>query len=107
MIDHVPYIGEKLYLSQHLSDNFVDPVKIPYTVSRILSTDKIEVRRCRLVFHCPVDYYSMPDEIQEDPLGKVMVLRWNEKRGEWCEYPLSEYPYYATFGAWEYYPYFE
>ena len=107
MIDHVPYIGEKLYLSQHISDNFVDPVKIPHTVSRILSIDKIEVRRCKLVFNCPVDNYSMPDEIQEDPDGRAVTLSWNEERGEWCEYPLSAYPYYATFGAWEYYPYLE
>lgn len=105
MADHIPYVGEKLYLSQHTKNYFVNAVKIPYTVSKILSPNEIEVRECKLIFNGPQYYDSMPDEIEEDLAGKVVKLRWNERRSAWCEYPLGDYPYYAKFGAWEYYPY--
>ena len=107
MITHVPYVGEKLYLRQKTGQYYVDICKRPYTVSRILGPDKNEVQECEMIFKGPRYYDTLPDEIKENPNGYTKVLRWNEKRQAWCEFPLRDYPQFAVFGNWEYQPYLD
>jgi hypothetical protein len=103
----MPKIGDKLYLRQRTGSYYVDLCKRPYTVKSIISHDKIEIQECELIFNGPRYYDTLPDEIKADPNGDTMILRWNEKRQAWCEYPLRDYPQFAVFGKWEYQPYLD
>ena len=68
-----PEVGTKLYLSQRTGDYYVDMVKIPYTVIGTVS-GKLLVQECQLIFNGPRYYDTLPDEIKEDPNGKVLAL---------------------------------
>lgn len=105
-----PKPGDKLYLSQHTGDRWVDMVKIPYLVIDVEPDKKrVVIQECKLIFNGPRYYDTLPDEIEDDPYGRVNYLTWanSKKYYGWVlkEYPQDPYPYVAHFGRWEYQPY--
>ena len=100
-----PEVGTKLYLSQRTGDYYVDMVKIPYTVIGTVS-GKLLVQECQLIFNGPRYYDTLPDEIKEDPNGKVLALSWAPKKGCWqIDKHKTGYPSIAFFNGWKYEPY--
>lgn len=101
-------IGDKLYLYTPCSSYYVSMVKNPYTVVSVSKTgNECIVQACKLYFAGPCYYDTIADEIREDPNGKLVKLRWNEKRGRWQESPAGSYPRVAVFGRWEHQPYLD
>ena len=100
-----PEVGTKLYLSQRTGDYYVDMVKTPYTVIGVVS-GKLLVQECQLIFNGPRYYDTLPDEIKEDPNGKVLALSWAPKKGCWqIDKHKTGYPSIAFFNEWRYFPY--
>ena len=100
-----PEVGTKLYLSQRTGDYYVDMVKIPYTVIGVVS-GKLLVQECQLIFNGPRYFDTLPDEIKEDPNGKVLALSWAPKKGCWqIDKHKTGYPSIAFFNGWKYEPY--
>lgn len=100
-----PEVGTKLYLSQRTGDYYVDMVKIPYTVIGAVS-GKLLVQECQLIFNGPRYFDTLPDEIKEDPNGKVLALSWAPKKGCWqIDKHKTGYPSIAFFNGWKYEPY--
>ena len=100
-----PEVGTKLYLSQRTGDYYVDMVKIPYTVIGTVS-GKLLVQECQLIFNGPRYFDTLPDEIKEDPNGKVLALSWAPKKGCWqIDKHKTGYPSIAFFNGWKYEPY--
>ena len=100
-----PEVGTKLYLSQRTGDYYVDMVKIPYTVIGAAS-GKLLVQECQLIFNGPRYFDTLPDEIKEDPNGRVLALSWAPKKGCWqIDKHKTGYPSIAFFNGWKYYPY--
>lgn len=101
-----PKLGDHLYLSQDTGSYYVDMVKDPYTVIAVKGNTCI-VQACRLYFAGPRYYDTIADVIREDPEGKTVKLRWNEKRQRWQESPAGSFPHVATFGEWKHQPYLD
>ena len=100
-----PEVGTKLYLSQRTGDYYVDMVKTPYTVIGVVS-GKLLVQECQLIFNGPRYYDTLPDEIKEDPNGRVLALSWAPKKGCWqIDKHQTGYPSIAFFNEWRYFPY--
>ena len=100
-----PEVGTKLYLSQRTGDYYVDMVKIPYTVIGTVS-GKLLVQECQLIFNGPRYFDTLPDEIKEDPNGRVLALSWAPKKGCWqIDKHKTGYPSIAFFNGWKYEPY--
>ena len=68
-----PEVGTKLYLSQRTGNYYVDMVKTPYTVIGV-SSGKVLVQECQLVFNGPRYYDTIADDIKADPNGEVLTL---------------------------------
>lgn len=103
---HIPTIGERLYTYTPCSDHWVSDVRNPWTVESVNKTNTVcVIRAANPVFNGPCYYNSLPDYIEDDPNGKRIKMRWNEKRQRWQESPASSYPRVAVFGSWDYYPY--
>lgn len=100
-----PVVGEHLYIRQKTGNMWVDEVKRPYTVSKIISENKIEIQKAECIFHGAVYYDTLPDEIVEDPNGSTMEMRWNEKNQRWQNGSSKDYPYFCVFGKYEFQPY--
>ena len=103
------YVGEKLTLSQRTGNGWIDMVKHPYEVVKIMTPNKILVRECRLIFNGPCYYDTIADDIVSDINGSTIELRWNNKRQAWISNikESAGYPYYAKFGKWEHQPYLD
>ena len=99
-----PKVGDKLYLRQFTGNYWVDMVKRPYTVCGVQGRT-IYVQKCKLIFHGPCYYDTVADEIEADPRGQVVKMRWSEKKQRWQETPADTYPQVAVFGKWEHQPY--
>lgn len=103
---HIPVIGEQLYTHTPCYDTWVSAVRNPYTVESVNKAGTVcVIRAARPVFLGPCYYDSLPDYIEDDPNGRTMKLRWNEKRQRWQESPAGRYPRVAVFGRWDYAPY--
>ncbi len=68
-----PEVGTKLYLSQRTGNYYVDMVKTPYTVIGV-SSGKVLVQECQLIFNGPRYYDTIADDIKADPNGEVLTL---------------------------------
>lgn len=101
-----PSVGDKLYLYRPCNRYYVEACRDPYTVESVKGNTCI-VREARLVFYGPRYFNTLPDKIEDDPNGKRLTLRWNEKRQRWQESPAGSYPLVAVFGAWAYFPYLD
>ena len=120
-----PNVGDKLYLRQFTGNDYVDMVKRPYTVIGV-SKGKVLVQECELVwpiYHCSNDghpdydrkelegkrvafFDTMPESIIEDKNGRIEELTWHNKRKMWgTPGREADYPEYAIFGEWKYFPY--
>lgn len=119
------YEGMPLYLRQFTKNSWVDMVKRPYTVIRIINEHTIEVQSAKLIF--PVfhynsetmsDYYkqfdgkrvcfydTVAESIEPDENGREEILTWHPKRGMFGTIGRdSDYPQYAVFGKYEHQPY--
>lgn len=106
-----PKVGDHLYLRQYTNNMWVDSVKRPYTVIKVDYThDIVTVQECKLIFHGPVYYDTVADEIVENPAGRTLELRFaNTKKyhEKWVEKgrSLADYPLTAVFGYWKHEPY--
>lgn len=102
---YVPVVGEKMYISQRPCGNcWVDEVKHPYSVIAVKDKE-ILIRECGLKFSGPRYYDSLPDEIYDDPYGRVRKLKWSDKKGVWQE-SGERYAQIGVFGeGWQYAPY--
>ena len=101
-----PKVGDHLYLRQYTNNCWVNEVKRPYTV--IEARDNVcIVQACKLIFHGPVYYDTIADDIVENPEGRKVKLRWSEKKHRWQESPADSYPLVAVFGKWEHQPYLD
>ena len=103
---HEPHVGEHLFTWTPCNSFYVAAVRRPWTVESV-NKNYCVVRSAKPVFTGPQYYDSMPDHIEEDPQGKLMKLRWNEKKKRWQESPADSYPQVAVFGEWDYYPYLD
>lgn len=98
-------VGTQLFLSQRTGDMCIDLIKIPYTVIG----DKggkliIQSAKCNFPEECYFD--TLPLSIEEDKDGDVVELTWHPKKKMWGTTGGDEdYPYYAYFGKYEYFPY--
>lgn len=100
-----PNVGDKLYLRQFTGNYYVDIVKRPYTVIEVNKTT-VKVQECDLIFNGPRYYDTLPDKIIEDKTGRVEELTWHSKRKMWgTKGRESDYPEYAIFGEWKFFPY--
>ena len=103
---HIPTVGEQLYTYTPCNDMWVSDVRKPWTVESVNKTATVcVIRAARPVFNGPCYYNSLPDAIVDDPDGKRMKLRWNEKKKRWQESPANSYPRVGVFGYWDYAPY--
>ena len=94
-----PEIGTKLYLSQRTGNYYVDMVKTPYTVIGV-SSGKVLVQECQLIFNGPRYYDTIADDIKADPNGEVLTLSWAPKKERWqIDKYKTGYPSVAFFGA--------
>lgn len=95
-----PAIGEKVTLTYCTGS-----MREPYTVSRI-EKGKVVVRKCGMCFFGVRYYDTLPDKIFDDKNGKERTLTWSPKRGRWIfkESPRSRYPWFVSFGTWDYQP---
>ena len=91
-----PKVGDHLYLSTLSGDFYGDLVRRPYTVVEV-NKGIIKVQKCQLIFNGPRYYNTMADDIKEDKNGKIEELTWKGRD--------RDYPQYAFFGEWDYYPY--
>lgn len=102
-----PEVGTKLYLSQRTGNYYVDMVKTPYTVIGV-SSGKVLVQECQLIFNGPRYYDTIADDIKADPNGEVLTLSWAPKKERWqIDKYKTSYPSVAFFGAWEHQPYLD
>ena len=102
-----PKVGDKLYLSQHTGNDWVDMVKRPFTVISV-ANNKITIQECKLIFNGPVYYNTIANAIEEDLEGRVEELTWHKKRNLWgTKGKDSDYPQYAYFGEWRHQPYLD
>lgn len=105
---YIPTIGEKLYLSQHTGNYWVDSVRNPYTVIDV-NDKEVTIQECKLIFNGIRYFDTLPDEILEDPNGEIKKLKWSnaKKHTGWIykDYPGDNYPEIAHFGMWDYAPY--
>ena len=102
-----PEVGTKLYLSQRTGNYYVDMVKTPYTVIGV-SSGKVLVQECQLIFNGPRYYDTIADDIKADPNGEVLTLSWAPKKERWqIDKYKTGYPSVAFFGAWEPQPYLD
>jgi hypothetical protein len=102
-----PEVGTKLYLSQRTGNYYVDMVKTPYTVIGV-SSGKVLVQECQLIFNGPRYYDTIADDIKADPNGKVLTLSWAPKKERWqIDKYKTGYPSVAFFGNWEHQPYLD
>jgi hypothetical protein len=102
-----PEVGTKLYLSQRTGNYYVDMVKTPYTVIGV-SSGKVLVQECQLIFNGPRYYDTLADEIKANPNGQILELNWAPKKARWqIDKYKSGYPSIATFGRWDYQPYLD
>ncbi len=100
-----PNIGDKLYLRQFTGNEFADMVKRPYTVIKV-EKSKVLVQECELIFNGPRYYNTLADKIVEDKNGEIQELTWHRGRGLWgTKGRDADYPEYAIFGEWEFFPY--
>ena len=103
---HIPKIGEQLYTYTPCNNYYVRICKDPWTVISVKNNECI-VQSAELVFFGPRYYNSLPGQILENPNGRTLKLRWNEKKQRWQESPAGSYPRVAVFGQYEYYPYLD
>ena len=108
-LHEIPPVGTRLYLSQRTGNPWVDMVKKPYTVVRIINDKKIVIQEAKCEFPTPRYYDSLPINIKEDEDGDILELNWAPKKHKWQykSFPSDSYPYYAYFGRWEYQPYLD
>lgn len=99
-----PRVGDRLYLRVMTSDRWVNMVKNPYTVIEVKGNTCI-VQEAACLFAYPRYFDSMPYSIVENPRGKTLKLRWNEKHQRWQESPAGSFPQFAVFGEYQYQPY--
>lgn len=99
-----PKIGDKLYTYSPSTGYWCSMVRDPWTVVEVKG-NTCTVQACKLLFRGPRYYNSLPYAICEDPEGKLLKLRWSEKKQRWQESPATSYPRVAVFGGWDYQPY--
>ena len=104
MSKHIPTVGEHLYTYTPCSDYWVSSVRNPYTVASV-NGNTCTIRAARPVFYGVRYYDTLPDEIVDNPDGKLKTLRWSEKKQRWQESPAGSYPEVAVFGEWDFAPY--
>lgn len=104
MSRHEPTTGEKLSLYTPCSNYWISMVRNPYTVECVKGNTCI-VRAAKLIFNGARYYCTVADDIVDDPDGKVVTLRWSEKKQRWQESPAGSYPRVAIFGEWVHQPY--
>ena len=102
----IPTVGDRLYTYTPSTLYYVRACRDPWTVISVKG-DTCIVQEARLVFNGPRYFNTLPDEITEDPFGKTMKLRWNEKHQRWQESPAGSCPRVAVFGQWVYFPYLD
>lgn len=97
--------GTPLFLSQRTGDTCIDLVKTPYTVIGY-ENGKLKVQSALCVFP-EVSYFdTLPLRIEEDKTGDILELTWHAKKKRWGTVGRDrDYPYYAYFGSYEYFPY--
>ena len=106
-----PEVGEHLYLRQYTGNCWVDSVKRPYTVVDVdMRRDVVTIQECKLIFKGPRYYDTVADEIEANPNGRIMQLRFANAKGyrnKWIEKGRStqDYPLVAVFGQWMHEPY--
>lgn len=107
MTKYYPEVGTKLYLSQRTGNYYVDMVKTPYTVIGV-SSGKVLVQECQLIFNGPRYYDTIADDIKADPNGEVLTLSWAPKKERWqIDKYKTGYPSVAFFGEWLHSPYLD
>lgn len=103
---HTPKIGEHLYTYTPSGNYWVSMVRNPYTVINISKSGKeITIQAAKPIFFGVRYYDTLPDDIVEDPNGRIKKMRWSEKKHRWQESPAGSYPEVAVFGEWDYQPY--
>ena len=102
---HIPQIGEHLYIRKSTGNEWIDMIKHPYTVIKIINDNNIIIQEAECIFPTPRYYDTLPTEIVEDKFGTCMKMKWSEKKQKWLESPQDNYPYFAVFGKWDYQPY--
>lgn len=100
------FIGEKLYLYTPSNAYWAAMVRNPYTVIGV-DGNNMTVQEAGLIFNGPRYYDTLPDDIVEDPNGRIVKLRWSDKKERWQESPAGSYPKVAVFGKWDYQPYLD
>lgn len=106
MSKHIPEIGEHLYTYTPCSHYYVQAVRDPWTVASVKG-DTVIIREAEPIFYGPRYFNTMADDIRDNPSGKLLKLRWNEKKQRWQESPAGSYPRVAVFGEWQYFPYLD
>lgn len=98
-------VGTKLFLSQRTGDMCIDMIKTPYTVIGYKNNKLIiQSAKCNFPEECYFD--TMPISMEEDKEGDIIELTYHNRKGRWgTEGRDRDYPYYAFFGSWEYFPY--
>lgn len=103
---HVPVVGERLYVHTPCNSYWVAMCRYPYTVESVNGNTCV-VREAGMIFNGPRYYDTLPDGFYDDPNGRKLKLRWNEKKQRWQETPAGSYPQVAVFGEWDYQPYLD
>lgn len=104
---YIPKVGEHLYTYRPDTGNYyIGIVKDPWTVLSVRGNECI-VQEARCIFYGDRYYDTLADDIVEDPHGRIMKLRWNERKQRWQESPAGSYPKVAVFGEYAYYPYLD
>ena len=106
MSKHIPTVGEHLYTYTPSSYYYVQAVRDPWTVVSVKG-DTVIIREAEPIFYGPRYFNTMADDIRDNPSGKLLKLRWNEKKQRWQESPAGSYPRVAVFGEWAYFPYLD
>lgn len=103
---YTPTIGEHLYTYEPSSLYYVRKVRDPWTVIAVKgNTCTIQEAEC--IFPAPRYFNTLPLDIVENPNGRTLKLRWNEKKQRWQESPAGSYPRVAVFGEYDYFPYLD
>lgn len=106
MEQKLPKVGDQLFLSQITGDDYVDMVKIPYTVIAV-NNKCITIQSAKCIFPEKRHYDTLALDIIEDKEGVIKKLYFSKNKNRWQHkcYKGDTYPYYAFFGKYEYFPY--
>ena len=98
------FVGEKCSVYTPCSNYWVSMCRTPYTVIAV-KENELTLQECTLVFYGDRYYNTVADEIIPNPNGRIMKVRWSEKKKRWQESPAGSYPKVPIFGIWEHQPY--